>query len=248
MKPELIFLAPDNIEATAATQIRTKIHEDVVKIYTKDMEDGAIFPPLDVFAEEGSERYILADGFHRHRAYVNVDAEDIQCHLHVGGLHDALIFALGANETHGLRRSNADKRLAVKMALKDPQISQLTLREIGDICRVSHTTVATLRNEMQLADDMEDPDSTENNPDGEVPADADEDDLAVKHEATQIEVETREVQEACKAFKALPYPGNESLQKLELTKDLVADLEYTSTWCAHAVIAWRSRKEEEDGS
>lgn len=247
--PELVFLAPDNIEATSATQIRTKIHPDVVKIYTKDMEDGAIFPPLDVFAEKGSERYILADGFHRHRAYINTNSEEIQCHLHEGGLHEALIFALGANEQHGLRRSNADKRLAVKKALKDPEISQMSLREIADICRVSHTTVATLRNELQMEDEAEEPDSSDHNPDNETPEDATEEDKAVTHEATQSEVETREVRQACDLIKALPYPGADAIVKLELDDELVADLEYLSTWAAHAVIEYRGRrKEEENGS
>jgi len=244
MRPELIMLAPDNIEATAATQIRTKIHEDVVKIYTRDMEDGAIFPPIDVFAEEGSERYILADGFHRHRAYVNTGAEEVPCHLRRGSLHDALIFALGANETHGLRRSNADKRLAVKMALKDPQISQMSLREIADICRVSHTTVATIRNELHLEDEADNPDPSDHNPDGERPEDAADDDKAVTREATQAEVETRELQQACNTIKALPYSGADALERIEVTPDLIADLEYISTWATDAVITYRRKKDE----
>jgi uncharacterized ParB-like nuclease family protein len=245
MRPELIHLSPDNIEATAATQIRTKIHEDVVKIYTKDMEEGAIFPPIDVFAEEGSQRYVLADGFHRHRAYVNVGADEVPCHLRRGSLHDALIFALGANETHGLRRSNADKRLAVKMALKDPEISQMSLREIADICRVSHTTVATIRNELHLEDEAENPDPSDHNPDGEAPTDADESDKAVTKEATQVEVETREVQQACDLIKALPYSGQDALERLEITQDLIADLEYVSAWCTDAIIIYRRRQNDE---
>lgn len=244
MRPELIHLSPDNIEATAATQIRTRIHEEVVKIYTRDMEDGAIFPPVDVFAEEGSERYILADGFHRHRAYVNVEADEIPCHLHQGSLHDALVFALGANETHGLRRSNADKRLAVKMALKDPEISQLSLREIADICRVSHTTVATIRNELNLEDEADNPDPSDHNPDGEKPTEPDEDDLAVTNQATQAEVETRELQQACDLVKALPYSGQDALERLNITQDLIADLEYMSAWATDAVITYRRKKNE----
>jgi hypothetical protein len=238
-RPETILLAPDNIEATAATQVRTKIHEDVVKIYTAAIEAGADMPPLDVFSEAGSERHILADGFHRHRGYINAGVDSIKCNHHIGGLRDALIFALGANDTHGLRRSNADKRLAVKMALKDPEISQLTLREIAEICRVSHTTVASIRNDLQLDDDHDDPDPSDHNPNGETPVDPDEDDVAVKRDATQAEVETREVDEACKSIRSLPYPGTEAVNKLEMDADLVANLEYVSVWCIDAAMAWR---------
>ena len=51
------------------------------------------------------------------------------------------MFALGANTTHGIRRSNRDKINAVKLALKDPQILELTQQQIADICRVSRETV-----------------------------------------------------------------------------------------------------------
>lgn len=243
MRPELIMIAPENIEATAATQVRTRIHEEVVNLYTRDMEHGQPFPPVDVFAEEGSQRYILADGFHRHRAYINVGADEIPCHLYRGGMREALIHALGANETHGLRRSNADKRLAVKIALKDPYISQMSLREIADICRVSHTTVATIRNELTMQD--EDIDPSDHNPDGEVPSDADEDDKAVKREATQAEVETRELQQACDLVKNLPYSGEDALDRLEITQDLIADLEYVGAWTADAVLHYHRRQRDE---
>jgi uncharacterized ParB-like nuclease family protein len=236
---DIILLAPDNIEATAATQVRTKIHPETVKIYTEALENGAIMPPLDVFCEEGSERYILADGFHRHRAYVNVEAKEIECRRHIGGMLEALIFALGANETHGLRRSNGDKRLAVKMALKDPQISQYSLREIAEICKVSHTTVATIRNELQTADDLDDPDTTDHNPDNEKPADPDEGDLAVDKEATQAEVDKREIEEACKAIMSLPYSGKDAVERLAPDQDLIRQLEYVGIWCTDMAMKWR---------
>lgn len=239
MQPELIVLAPDNIEATAATQIRTQINETVVNLYTKDMEHGAVFPPLDVFAENNSERYILADGFHRLHAYLNVEATEVPCHVHKGGLHDALVFALGANETHGLRRTNADKRLAVKIALKDPTISQLTLREIADICRVSHTTVATIRNEEQLRQETEDLGPEDHNPNGEKPSEADESDRKVTREATQEEVETRELLQAFGLIKNLPYSGSDALARVQVTADLIADAEYVGAWTTDLVINYR---------
>lgn len=246
MPHELIFLSPDNIEATAATQIRTKIHTDVVNLYTKNMEDGAIFPPLDVFAENGSERFVLADGFHRHRAYVNIGADEVPCNRHEGSLHDALVWALGANETHGFRRSNADKRLAVKIALKDPQISQLSLREIADICRVSHTTVSTIRNELSLESKTEDLDAESHNPNGETPTEADEGDRAVTKGATQAEVEVREIQQACDLIKALPYSGEDAVERLELSQGLISDLEYVIAWATELSQSWSINRSGHD--
>lgn len=241
MKRDIKILALDNIEATAATQTRTKIHEDTVKQYAADMENGDIFPPMVVFAENGSERFVLADGFHRHRAYINAGQEEAPCEVREGRLRDALIFALGANTQHGMRRTNADKRLCVQMALKDPVIAELSLREIADICRVSKSTVANIRTDMTLAEAADEPDASENNPDKEKPEPADEEDKAVTEDATQNQVETQEVRDACKAIKALPYPGDDALERLDLDPDLVADLEYVSAWCAHAVLAYRNK-------
>lgn len=232
----IIYLAPDNIEATAATQIRTRIHEDIVKLYTEEMKAGSPFPALEVFAEPGSKRYILADGFHRHRAYVNVGADKIPCKLNEGGMLEALIHALGANDTHGFRRTNADKQLAVRMALKDPTIGQMSLREIGAICKVSHGTVANIRNRMQLDDSRrKDPDPSDHNPNGKKPTDADEGDQRIRRPATQAEVETREVAEALAAIKALPYHGDWAANKLNVTPDMVKDMQFVRDWLTDAI-------------
>ena len=53
--------------------------------------------------------------------------------------------ALGANGTHGLKRSNADKQNAVKMAYENRVLLGIgenpSARVIADLCGVSHTFV-----------------------------------------------------------------------------------------------------------
>ena len=112
-------LHPEMIEATAATQVRTKLHKDLIDAYCEDIKNGAIMPPIVVFCEKGAERWILADGFHRLYAHIHAEKDEIEVTIHEGGRHDALIYALGANACHGLRRTNADKINAVKMALRE---------------------------------------------------------------------------------------------------------------------------------
>ena len=51
-----VRLPCDNIEATKATQVRTKLHKDVIDAYCEDIKNGAKFPPIDVFCEKGAER------------------------------------------------------------------------------------------------------------------------------------------------------------------------------------------------
>ena len=227
-------LACDQIEATKATQVRVKIQKDIVDAYREDLEDGVIFPPVVVFAEKGSERYILADGFHRLFAHVHAEIKDISVSIHEGGMQEALIFALGANSGHSLRRSNSDKINAVKLALNNPEIAQMTQQEIADICRVDRKTVNRIGRKKNLdgfEDEEQEGGEPEENNDGNV--------RPTKPEPTQAEIERDELRQAAKAIRAFPYGGDDTA-KLELTPDDIADLEYVSTWCAHAVVAYRT--------
>ena len=223
----------DQIEATAATQVRTKLHKDVIDQYREDIEAGHRFPAIDVFCEAGAERWILSDGFHRLYAHIHAGKDEIKVKVHEGGMHEALMHALGANQAHGMLRSNSDKINAVKLALKDPEISQHTQAEIADICGVTRETVNRIGRRDRLDDNDDVTESQE--PEENTP----ENQRATKPEPTQAEIERGELRAALGMIKVLPYGGEESVL-LELTDDDVADLEYVSGWCAHAVLANRN--------
>lgn len=222
----------EEIEATTATQVRTMLHKDVIELYKSDIENGADMPAVQVFAETGSARHILADGFHRLLAHINAGRDEILVDIHEGGMHEALEYALSANRTHGLRRSNADKINAVKLAMKDPEFSELSQGEVADLCGVSRATVnrvavreVTGREEKKGKVKPEKPTAGDHRP--------------TMPEPTQAEIELAEVRQALSLIKVLPYGGGDAAGSLELDIDDVADLEYVSTWCAHAVIEWR---------
>lgn len=225
----------DQIEATAATQVRKKLDRAVIADYQEALEAGAIFPPVDVFAEKGSQRYILADGFHRIHATVDADIETIEVNVHEGGLHDALVYALGANEGHGLRRTSSDKRNAVMLALKDPQLSKMSFRDIGDVCRVSHEFVRQMKQDQVTG-------KTEKKAKVST-VDTEKHVRPSRPEPTQDNSDRRELRGAIATFKALPY-GGDGAAKLELTADDAADLAYVSEWCAEAVKAVLGRDDE----
>ena len=129
------------IVTTAGTQIRARIDVESVDQYAQAMCDGDVFPPVTVF-HDGSE-YILADGFHRVMAASRNGSETIQANVCKGTKSDALKFALSANSAHGLKRTNADKRRSVELALTEwPKISDV---EIGRICAVGKTLVGEVR-------------------------------------------------------------------------------------------------------
>lgn len=235
-----MLLNCDLIEATAATQVsRRQLHKDIIDQYREDLENGAQFPPIDVFLAPNTERYILADGFHRLYAHIHAEREQIEVTIHEGEMQDALIFALGANMEHGLRPSRADRRAAVEFALKDPYVGALTRQEIADICHVTKRTVQRIANELAAADPADDANGTEPNS----PKDPTPDDVrpAAKPEPTQQEVERDEVRQACALIKALPYGGEDSAELGFEESDLVS-LEYVAGWATHAVLVGRKER------
>lgn len=130
-----------DIVTTAGTQIRAKVDAESVSDYAEAMTEGARFPPIVVF-HDGSE-YILADGFHRVMAAARNGFKDILAEVHKGTKSDALKFALGANTAHGIKRTNADKRRSVELALAEwPKLSD---RQIAEICAVNHHLVSDCR-------------------------------------------------------------------------------------------------------
>ena len=71
------------------------------------------------------------------------------CDCDGDGCFDGLVLhAVSANATHGLRRTNADKRRAVMALLYDDEWAQWSDREIARRCAVDGKTVARLRAEL----------------------------------------------------------------------------------------------------
>jgi hypothetical protein len=136
----------DRIQIDGGTQPREYLNELVISDYTEAMADGADFPPLVVFFD-GSQ-YWLADGFHRFFAAKKQGITSLAAEVRQGTRRDAVLYAAGANATHGLRRTNADKRRAVLTLLKDDEWQRWHNREIARRCGVTHPFVSKLRQEL----------------------------------------------------------------------------------------------------
>jgi hypothetical protein len=92
-------------------------------------------------------RYYLVDGFHRVAAAKQAGITELPFIEKSGTYREALLFSLGVNSIHGLRRSNEDKRKAVFTLLNDEEWSQWSNRVIAKQCQVSASLVDKLRNE-----------------------------------------------------------------------------------------------------
>lgn len=143
-------ILPIQIIFDAGTQARTETDLKTCEAYIESMKNGVEFPPLDVFSDGTSDKYILADGFHRLQSHISFRPnEPIKCRVHLGTASDARVFAAGANATHGLRRTNEDKRKAVKIVLLEPQCMTWSDRMIAEHVHVSNHTVGNIRAKLE---------------------------------------------------------------------------------------------------
>ncbi|MFN4296777.1 MAG: ParB N-terminal domain-containing protein [Brevundimonas sp.] len=132
-----------DVRVNGGTQSRASIDRGVVSDYAEAMKDGAEFPPIVVFFDGSA--YWLADGFHRYEAYSLAQVYDVPADVRQGTQRDAILFSVGANAAHGLRRTNDDKRRAVMTLLNDPEWAAWSDREIGRQCGVGNRFVGDVR-------------------------------------------------------------------------------------------------------
>lgn len=142
-----------DIRTDGGTQMRAELDSDVYFGYRDLFRAGVDLPPLDVF-HDGST-YWLADGFHRFYGAREAKLPDIKCNVHQGTVRNAILFACGANQAHGLRRSNADKRNSVEALLNDESWVLWSDNRIADTCGVSQNFVSEVRK--QLTSDVSSP-------------------------------------------------------------------------------------------
>ena len=137
------------IQLRKGTQPRYEMQQDAIDEYAGIYRaDPAKLPPLEVFLVD--HEFVLADGFHRFHAAEVAGLKYLKCNVHRGTFDDALHYALQANRSHGVRRSSADKRRCVEMALEAwPKLSNKT---VADLCSVGDDLVADVKKTLQAVE------------------------------------------------------------------------------------------------
>lgn len=131
-----------DIRLDGNTQARVAIHQTTVDEYAEVLTAGGELPPVVVFFDGAAHR--LADGFHRLHAHRSIGAVTVRADVRDGTAREAQMHAYGANQAHGLRRTNDDKRKAVEgmLALVPDWSDRAIAKHVG----VAHTMVAAVRN------------------------------------------------------------------------------------------------------
>lgn len=142
---KIVHVAVEKVQ-TAGLQTRVAIDLATVREYAEAVTAGGVtLPPIVVF--KTGDGIWCADGLHRLAAAKLTGQKTIAADCRDGGRGDALRYALGANGAHGLRRTNADKAQAVKMAYEHRAVLGLpdvpAARLIGEIVGVSDMFVTS---------------------------------------------------------------------------------------------------------
>ena len=146
-KPTEETLSIDLIIAGEETQMRAGTRHETIEDYQQLLENSGTAWPFEtklvVFFDGDS--YWLADGFHRYFACQANKRSSVECEIYQGTLEEAQDYALAANLSHGLRRSNDDKRKAVTAALNMPRWAKRSDKVVGDHIGVSDRFVGKIR-------------------------------------------------------------------------------------------------------
>lgn len=140
------------IRLDGGTQPRAELRYDIIDDYAEEMRQGTVFPDVTVFFD-GSD-YWLADGFHRVHAARHAGQGAINADIRQGTRRDAVLYSVGVNSGHGLRRNNADKRRAVETMLRDLEWNAWSDHKIAQHVRVSQPYVSKIRRELALTENV----------------------------------------------------------------------------------------------
>ncbi len=139
-------LPVEQIRLDGGTQSRAQINMAVVAEYAEEMQAGAQFPRPTVFHD--GQNYWLVDGFHRLYAHKQAFPEyPMWVEIQDGTQQEAIWESLKQNLSHGLRRTNADKRKAVETALI--KFTDKSNRDIARQCGVAEASVRNIRAELE---------------------------------------------------------------------------------------------------
>jgi hypothetical protein len=137
------MLKLNQIKIDGGTQQRDEICLATVAEYAEAYQNDAEMPPVAVYFDGAA--YWLVDGFHRYHAAIKAGMTHIDADITNGTVREAILHSVGVNVTHGLKRSNADKRKAVQTLLNDAEWARWSSVQIAKVCGVGDDLVNSMR-------------------------------------------------------------------------------------------------------
>ena len=150
MNAQATYLNIEQIRIDGGTQSRAVLNQEIIHEYSHLFKDNLedILPPIKVFFD-GKDHW-LADGFHRLEGAKQSELKSIKAIVEQGTRREAILFSVGANAEHGLRRNADDKRRAVTTLLNDNEWQSWSDNQIAKQCKVSQPFVSQLRKSLAV--------------------------------------------------------------------------------------------------
>jgi len=114
---------------------RVRVSHETIKSYMEAIRGGATFPPILVqnVKEDGQEKIVILDGYHRLEAYRSAGLEEIEATFwkeevldKKGWLEQLRIISGKANVTHGDRLTETDLKFQCVRIVEDRPLERLT--------------------------------------------------------------------------------------------------------------------------
>lgn len=141
-----------DIRRDGATQPRAGLDNQHVEDLIQALTEGATLPAIDVMFD--GTFYWVYDGFHRIAAHERLGRTQISANVYQGAQTDAQWESYAVNKSHGLKRSNEDKKRQVKAALRHPKGATLSNSQIAKHVGVDEKTVRFYREQLESASEI----------------------------------------------------------------------------------------------
>ena len=138
-------VAVSDIILDSDVQPRENISAGLIGEYAEAMREGKSFPEIVIYRDPETGALIAADGWHRVMAAREADKATVMAEVRPGTKRDAILYSVGANAEHGLRRTNEDKRRAVHRLMDDDEWGQWSDNTIAEKVGVSQPFVSSIR-------------------------------------------------------------------------------------------------------
>jgi hypothetical protein len=138
-------------------QTRAAVDPEVVQAMAELIRNGMVkaLPPVQVCHVRNTERYILADGFHRHAAHLKQRKGSIRAMVYeIDEPREALLRGIEANLDPKTMRvpKDKDRQHAAEMMIRDEEFRTWNDREICRRCGISNTLMRRLRLELHQSE------------------------------------------------------------------------------------------------
>jgi len=134
-------VALDDLVLDPNLNLRDRLDDFTVERYAEAWDR---LPPITIYQVD--DRWLIADGFHRHAAAVMLGRRTIPAEVRLGSFTDALDYVSSVNLFHGLPLTRTERRRAVEVKLKlhHDWSDRRTAEELG----VSRELVAKIRKQL----------------------------------------------------------------------------------------------------